>query len=316
MRAWLAATLAIILAAAVIAAGVVIVYFHNQPASGPKSEVVTLGGNATVNYIGLFGSGPDEGKVFDTSFWSVATNNASFPKSLEFEMRTSEANYTPLGIYLGNSTPSGGYSLGSDNFVQVVPGFWQGVLGMAPNTTRTIVISPALGYGPTDTACEATVPIIQTLPVMQTVTGPVFSAAFPGITAAVGREFTDPKYGWTDEVFSANASYVTLLREPYVGEVTSPGGWPIEVTAVHSTANGTGTITIDNEIAPSQAGHLLGHDFLGTGPCSASSDGRFIVTAVNLTAGTFTENYNEEVQGQTLIFIITVVDWFPMGTVD
>lgn len=316
VKPWIVIAVLLVAGIAAIGGGVVAVYLHNRPASPSVPAGVTFGANVTVNYIGIFGSGPEEGRVFDTSLWSVATNNATYPKALEFALRSSEANYTPLGVYMGNSTPSGGYSLGGLNFVSVVTGFWQGILGMQPNATRTVVIPPALGYGPTDQACVATVPLVSTLPVLQTVTGPVFQVQFPGITAADGRAFTDPHYGWTDEILSANASYVTLMRMPYVGQVTSPGGWPIEVTSIQPTANGTGTITISNELNAADAGHLLGHDYLGTGPCSAQSSGRFIVTAVNYTAGTFTEDFNQEVQGQTLIFVITLVDDFPPGTVD
>ena len=35
------------------------------------------------------------------------------------------------------------------------------------------------------------------------------------------------------------------------------------------------------------------------------------MSAVDLADGTFTENFNSEVQGETLDFIVTVVDIFP-----
>lgn len=315
-RRWLVPLVIVVVAIVAIAGSLTFLYFHNS-VTAPSSPVrAAAGANATVNYIGIFGSGPEEGKVFDTSIYSIAINNAQYPKALQFSLRGGAANYTPLGVYLGASTPSGGYTLGNDTFVGVVTGFWEGILGMTANQTKTVVVPPDLGYGPTDPACLATQPLIQTIPQTQTMTGIAFQAAYPGITAADGREFSDPHYGWTDEILSANSSFVTVEAFPYVGQIVSPGGWPIEVTAIHSTPNGTGAITLTNELTPGDAGHLQGKDFLGTGPCSSTSNGKFIVTAVNVGNGTFTENYNEEVQGQTLIFIITLVDYFPIGTTD
>ncbi len=314
MRAWIFAVVVIVVVAAVAASGGYLIYRQNHGSAPSPPTTVAEGSNVTVNYIGIFGSGPEQGKVFDTSIYSVATNDALYPKSLEYQLRGAVANYTPLAVYVGNSTPSGGYSLGNLTFESVVDGFWQGIIGMVPNTTRTIVVPEDLGYGPTDPACLTTQPLVMTVPVLETLTGIDFSTAFPGVGAAVGKEFTDPHYGWTDQILSANASFVTLERLPYVGQVTSPGGWPIEVTSIQATANGSGAITVANEISAGDAGHLLGTDFLDNAPCNSSSGGKFIVTEVNVANGTFTEDYNPEVQGQTLIFVVTVVDYFPPNT--
>src|SRR4029077_19573441 len=118
--------------------------------------------------------------------------------------------YTPLAVFVGPSTPSGGYTLGNLTFIQVVPGFWQGIVGMSPNTTRTIVVPEAQGYGATNPTCVATRPLVTTLPVLQTYAGVEFQKIYPGITARVGYEFTDPHYGWSDQLLSANSSYVTV----------------------------------------------------------------------------------------------------------
>src|SRR5580658_2385472 len=120
-------------------------WYHDRPNSAPTALVVTLGDNVTVNYIGLFGSGPQQGKVFDTSIYSVAYDNIAYPKGLQFSPRgPSPSNFTPLDVFVGASTPSGGYSLGGLSFIQVVPGFWEGLLGLSGNQTRTISVPPAL----------------------------------------------------------------------------------------------------------------------------------------------------------------------------
>jgi FKBP-type peptidyl-prolyl cis-trans isomerase 2 len=288
-----------------------VAYYESTP--HPKGTILTpqFGGNATVNYIGYFGSGPESGRVFDTSIYSVAINNASYPKSVGFHYRGSEANYTPLGVYVGPNAPSSGYTIGNVTFVSVVPGFWEGIVGVPGNTTKTIVVPPDLGYGPQNPACFRTLPLTYTLPVVVTLSAAGFSAAYPGVSALTGVTFKDPHYGWNATVLAANNSFVTVENLPYLGYVASPAGWPVLVTGISSTANGAGAITLVNQLSPSQAGHLLGKDFNGTGPCTTSSNGQFIVTAVDPTAGTYTEDFNEEVQGQVLIFVVTVINIYP-----
>lgn len=286
-------------------------YYHARPGGGNALLTVQVGGNATVNYIGFFGSGPESGRVFDTSLYSVAINNASYPKSVGFQFRGPSASYSPLGVYVGPNAPSSGYTAGNTTFRSVVPGFWQGLVGLTGNATRTLVVPPALGYGPQNPACNRTLPLRYTLPVVATFTAAGFSSAFPGVSPLTGVAFLDPHYGWNMTVYSANTSFVTVENLPYVGYVAHPAGWPVLVTAISNTANGAGAISLVNELTPSDAGHLLGKDFNGTGPCTSSSNGQFIVTAVNPSAGTYTEDFNEEVQGETLIFVVTVVDIFP-----
>ena len=248
--------------------------------------------------------------MFDTSLHTVAVDPVAYPKSLEYHPRGTAGNYTPLAVHVGGHTPSSGYTLGNLSFIQVVTGFWQGLLGIQPNQTHTIIVPPDLGYGSTNPACVATLPLTQHVPVVRTLSGAQFQTASPGGLAASGAEFSDPHYGWTVLVLSANSSFVTIENLPYVGETASPAGWPVTVTSIASTTNGSGDITLVNQLAPASAGHLLGKDFLGTGPCSSSANGQFIVSNVNPAAGTYTEDFNPEVQGQTLLFIVTVVDVF------
>jgi FKBP-type peptidyl-prolyl cis-trans isomerase 2 len=44
--------------------------------------------------------------------------------------------------------------------------------------------------------------------------------------------------------------------------------------------------------------------------CGGSSSTRYIITSVNETAGTYTEDFNQEVGGQTLIFLVKVINLF------
>ena len=308
--------LPIVLVVIIIAAtGGVLGYLHYRsvpaPAHGPAA--IQLGDNVTVNYIGIFGSGPEQGKVFDTSFYSVSSDNIAYPKSLQFHPHgANAANFTPLAVHVGGNTPSSGYSLGGLSFIQVVTGFWQGLVGAMPNQTVAIVVPPSLGYGNINPSCLRTQPLQYTMPVVQTLPGSAFSAKYPGVLVASGAEFSDPHFGWPVVILSANASYVTYENLPSPGWTASPNGWPVTVTNISAAPNGTATIALSNQLFPSQAGLLLGKDYLGTGPCSSSSSGnQFIVSAVNLGAGTYTEDFNAEVQGQTLIFLVTPVNVFP-----
>lgn len=297
----------IFLVLTVVAAGALagFAYYRSLPGKAPNVLRAEFGGNATVNYIGYFGSGPEVGRVFDTSIYSVAINNASYPKSVSFAYRGNESAYTPLGVNLGPYAPSGGYSIGNTTFVNVVYGFWEGLLGVAGNTSNTIIVPPELGYGAQNPACLRAVPLTYTVPVVATFTAAGFATAFPGITPLTGITFQDPSYQWNDTVLAANSSFVTVENAPYIGYVASPAGWPVLVTGIGSTPDGAGAITLENQLSPAQAGHLQGKDFNGTGLCSATS---FIVSAVDPTAGTYTENFNREVAGQVLIFETTIID--------
>ena len=287
----------VVLAGGGVAAGVL--HYVNQPKPAPVPFAVASGDNATVNYIGILGSGPEQGRVFDTSIQSVALNNATYPKALEYTLRGSASQYTPLPVHVGSSAPSGGYTIGNLTFATVVPGFWQGLLGMIGNQTRILTIPPALAYGPVKPACLVTKPLTFTVPVLVIENSSAFARAFPGVSPAIGTEFPDPTYQWTDLVLNANASSITVERLPSLGFASHPNGWPAVVTNLTSTE-----ITLTNQLSPASAGLVLGHS-TGSPTCGSN---QFIVSAVNVAAGTFTENYNPEVQGQTLIFIVTGIN--------
>jgi FKBP-type peptidyl-prolyl cis-trans isomerase 2 len=286
-------------------------YYHSQPGTAPTRLAPEVGGNATVNYIGYFGSGPDAGRVFDTSLYSVATNNASYPKALSFVLRGGPSAYTPLAVHIGANAPSGGYAIGNLSFITTVTGFWQGLIGVPGNTTHTIVIPPALGYGLQNPACFRTLPLTYSLPVIATLSSSGFAAAYPGVSPLTGVTFKDPHYGWNVSVLAANSSFVTIENLPSVGYVAAPAGWPVLVANLSATSNGAGSIDLVNELSASQAGRVMGKDFNGTGPCTSSLNSPFIVSAIDPTAGTYTENFNREVAGQVLIFVVTVIDVFP-----
>ncbi len=296
--------LAVLIVIVLVAAGVgaALVYEFNKPKSAPSVLVVEVGDNVTVNYIGEFGSGAQAGRVFDTSVYAVAVNNASYPKSLEYHFRGAVSNFTPLPVHVGPSAPSGGYTIGNLTFETVVTGFWQGLLGLPGNHSRTIVVPPNLGYGPLNQSCLATAPLVFTVPVIEPIARSSFSTSFPNVNATVGTTFFDSTFGWNDSVFAVNASTVSIQALVSIGSSADPDGLPFVVSALNST-----TVTLSSLLTPASAGLVAGH-VSGSGVCGATS---FIVSAVNTAAGTYTANFNSEVTGQTLDFIVTVVDIYP-----
>ncbi|MGA7923203.1 MAG: hypothetical protein WCA77_04430 [Thermoplasmata archaeon] len=314
--------LTILIIVIVIAAsfGVGYVFFTTRAHGPPGIKTVQLGDNVTVNYIGILGSSPQQGRVFDTSYYAVAISNATYPKSLEFTLRPSAANYTPLGVNVnpGNLIPSGGYTLNGTNttFGAVVTGFWQGLLGLPGNETRSIRIPPALGYGLDDPACIVTRPLTYTVPVVSSYNLNQFSTEFPGIVANPGVEFPAPSYGWPMYILSSNATAVTISNQTHAGAIVRPYGFPVLVSNVSNTLSGRGQITLVNQLTLADSGLVLGKDSSPTAPCqnlfsSTPAGGKFIVSAVNPTAGTYAANYNLEEANQTLIFQVSVVNIYP-----
>jgi FKBP-type peptidyl-prolyl cis-trans isomerase 2 len=288
----------------VIAGGVGfgLLYYENHKLAASHPLTVQIGDNVTVNYIGVFGSSPQVGRVFDTSYYSVAYDNLSWPKSVEFHPHgPTPANFTPLPVSVGPAVPPAGYTVGNLTFIGVVPGFWQGLLGLAGNQTRYVTVPASLGYGAQNQSCLVSRPLSYTLPATVALTTVEFTSQFPAITPQVGVEFPDPTYGWPDYILSVNSTSVVYENLPTLGAGASVNGLPVAVTNLSST-----TITIAYQLTPSNAGLVAGTSTSSV--CGATS---FIVSQVNAASSTFVANYNSETTGQTLIFIVSVVDIFP-----
>jgi FKBP-type peptidyl-prolyl cis-trans isomerase 2 len=288
----------VLVAVLVVAAGALGAYAVHALLFTPKAPVTPLtvqeGDNVTVNYIGIFGTGPDTGRVFDTSLLSVATDNVTYPKAMDFTFRGA-TGYKPLQAHVGPQ------SYGP--YTSLIPGFWHALLGLQGNQTVTAVIPPSQGYGfPNDSKIQ-TLPLIQTVPMIHIYTPAAFADTFGTASSQVGSVFPDPHYGWNDVVLSANSTAVVVESAPYVGEVVQPFGWPETVIGVSSTTNATGVITLDNQLTPRDVGVIHGTNW--------QNGQAFFLSDVNVTAGTYTLDYNSELLGNTLIFTITVVDILP-----
>ncbi len=100
-------------------------------------KTVKNGDKISVDYIGSLPGG----KVFDTSIEKVAEENNIF---------TPGRGYEPLKLTVGKG--------------EVIPGFDDGVLGMAVGETKTLTIPPEKGYGPINPERIRAYPIIQVVP--------------------------------------------------------------------------------------------------------------------------------------------------------
>ncbi len=261
--------------------------------SSSSSETVANGDYVTVDYTGKVDINGVM-RTFDTSLWTVATNNVTYPKTCWFSA-SSESTYTTLKFYVGKGT--------------VVTGFDQGVLGMKVGETKIIQIPASQGYGNMVASELTTFNINDSVPIYVTTTVAKFYTDF-GVTAVNGLTVNHPIYEWPVTVLSvdSNAGTVLYQNQPtlnasylvyHSSSVSEPSGWNITVTSIDSRANsGAGLIQFHHEISNSDSWGIQGYDH---------SDNLFILINVNETAGTAVMNFNSPLKGQTMVFSVTLV---------
>jgi FKBP-type peptidyl-prolyl cis-trans isomerase 2 len=266
--------LALVVAVAVVL-GVYYVVFAPKPA--PPVEMASQGDQVNVDYIGYF---QNDNLVFDTSLYRVAVDNVSYPKAFSFAWRS---NWTNLEFTIGDGT--------------VVTGFDQGVRGLSVGQEKTIVVPASLGYGAGDPR-KIFHPLIETIPVRATMNESAFTEYYKQ-TAVSDTNVSDPVYGWSVAVSILNG-FVNVTNSPYPSEVIHPyKAWTAVVLSVDDAANnGTGLITIQNQLDPSQVDRVGGTDPSGQ---------TFYLSAVDPVGGTYTLNFNKQVVGRTLVFQVTLV---------
>ncbi len=273
---------------AVVALSVAIlgVYFgYVVPKFGAPPIHAQSGDTVQVDYIGTFA---DDGLVFDTSFASVAKDNASFPKSFTFTWRDP---WQALSFSVGAVPP------------KVIEGFDLGVQGMAVGDSKTIVVPPSLGYGLADPSKFVVKPLFEPVPVRATMTATDFQTRY-GVTPVSGSNVTDPFWGWPATV-AVSGSLVTVTNSPFPGQELRPyDGWDAQVESIDDPGNGgVGVILVHHLLTPGDV------DRVGQKVSRAGSVVPvFVVSAVDLDAGTYTLDYNVSVPlGRTLVFQVTMV---------
>ena len=244
---------------------------------------VNVGDQISVDYIGMF----EDGTVFDTSIQSVAENNTLYPKSLSF---SATAPFNPLGFTVGEG--------------QMIAGFDRGVVGMGINQTKVITISPEDAYGFSNEDMIRTIDLSESFPVFEWISNSTGFEDKYSIPAIIGTTVVNENYGWNMTVYYVDLSSGDILmrNEPMIGEIIQiSDGWNSMVVSVDSSSDRTGEIVVKHLLYSTDEGNAMGSDEYGS----------FLVTDVDLTAGTMTLDYNREVVGKTLVFKITIVSIVP-----
>ena len=241
------------------------------------------GDYAEVDYRGYF---PDTDRTFDTSFESVARDNASFRKAASFTYRTGAGQYTPLGFVMACSGTPG----------CPLPAFQDGVRGMRVGESRVFSLPPEKGYGLSDPSKVRVRPLLEEVPATETMTEAEFQQRF-GARALDGSVVSDWVWGWNATV-RVSGDLVTVRHSPIPGEtVRVAGKWPARVVSIDDAADGgVGVVTVRHLLADADVKEFV----------AADREGNFIVVALDEVAGTFTVDYNQEVVGKTLAFEITL----------
>ena len=270
----------IVLLALVVVVAVVLGAYYVVFTPTPPAPVKRAGPGDTVyiDYIGYFET---DNLVFDTSLQSVAADNATYPKAFSFSWR---ATFSNLQFTVGDGS--------------VIKGFDDGVRGLAVGQSAVVDVPQEIGYGPADASKILTYPLVQTFPVHETMNESAFSSYY-GQGAVSNTNVSDPIWGWSVQVSILNG-FVNVTNSPYPSEVLHPyGQWSAVVLSVDDSANnGTGLITIQNRLDVSKVDKIG-----GTNPAGAT----FYLAAVDLSAGTYTLDYNKQVVGRTLVFQVTLV---------
>ncbi len=289
----------LIIVVILVGAGLIgyVAYSNSTAHKAPTPATIKAGDKVTMNYIGRL---PD-GRVFDTSLYSVATNNGTYPKSLTFSVRTN-TTYKPFDMTAGNYGSGG-----------TIKGFALGVIGLQNGTHAFIDVASDEGYA-VNPSFVRTLNVVENISSIETMTELEFESQF-GQAPILNHVYSHFFWHWNVIVVDDTAGTVVLKNTPTVGQVVYPfgnpsltpsTGWPVAVIGYDGSANGgNGLITLRHDIGPEDVYNLKGTDI----------DGKtFILTGYNATAGTLTiglndtsSGYNSELTGRRLIFEVTIL---------
>ncbi len=257
-----------------------IYYWYTSTQKSEPTPFLTVenGDRISVDYIGFF----DDGRVFDTSIEDIAKNDAAYPKSLSFQLR-SEGGYKPLEFTVGQG--------------QMIKGFDEGVVGMWIDQTKELIVTPEEGYGSSDPNKIKIASLTEEVPIKVIMNKTTFLNTF-AVEAEEGIVLKDPTWRWNITVFDISNEDVIYHNEPEMNMIINPqSAWDSKVTDIDSSANGgEGVIRVKHLLDDKDANKTIAYD----------EGGQFIVINVDVEDGTFTKDYNREVVGKTLKFRVTI----------
>lgn len=260
-----------------------------------SAQTVASGDKVKVDYIGKF----EDGRVFDTSLWSVASDNTTYPKSLFFTMRGNETRYTPLEFTVGAGT--------------MITGFDAAVRGMKVGETKTFTLTPNQAYGNMDSRKMVTIQLEESVPATAVMNKSNYKATFGEDPVAGGgiKWVTNQKLGlpaytlyYDSQLDRAEVVYQASVNDTYraYAAAGSEGGWDVKVIAADSEK-----ITVRHQLTDADEFKVRGFDVAGLKISSKETLYTLYVDSVDEASGTAVLNYNREVVGHNLVFTVTVV---------
>ncbi|NLK26080.1 MAG: FKBP-type peptidyl-prolyl cis-trans isomerase [Euryarchaeota archaeon] len=264
-----------------------------------SGDPVTTGDRIRVDYIGKF----DDGRVFDTSIWDVASDNDTHPKSLFFTHRGSGSAYSPME-----------FTVGAGN---MITGFDLGVRGMSVGDSRTFKVSVAQGYGEMDSSMCVTRQLNETLDLESIMDKETFKATYgedpfnfkPVTHLQLGLPAYVKFYDSVADKVVVSFAVDTAVGDKYRAFADSNGayGWDVVVTDINSTS-----ITIKHQLTENDNFNIRGYGSAGISSYDPYLKKMkplhdFYVDSIDEVAGTFVLNYNPEIVGHELTFEVTIL---------
>ncbi len=264
-------TYALLVTIIVLAAGIG-TYWYMTKGSEEKVPVVKEGDTISVRYYGyIYYHG--ERRVFDTNIEEIAKDNSTYPKTLTYKW---SGRFDPLTFTVGDGS--------------MIEGFDKGVVGMKLNETKTIVVPPDEGYH-FDWSLVQNQSIRQKIAVTENMSLETFKKRYGEENPAENSVYRDLKYGWNSLVLQVKPTLnlVTVMHLAEAGKSYYPEKDSADFRCyVESVQDGYIHVRFYIEKTP-----ILLHD-------------GGIIDWYNDTM--FRVNYNKEVAGKTLYFVVTVID--------
>jgi len=277
---WPLKLVGLILAATIVASAYN--YFLLVPSQDtlPVAQFAESGDGVEIDYIGSF----DDERVFDTSLWSVVTDNSTYPKAPSFGVRGGQDKYKPFDFFIGKGA---------------IEGFSDAVQGMRVGQSKDVRIAPEKGYGYGDASLRKTRTLTEQIPITAQISREEFLALYLTAPEALsGSSLPHPIWGWNVTIL-VTGSLVTVRQSPAPGSLVHPyGQWDARVESVDDAANGgIGVITVRHLLTPAQVGTIAGSEY----------GQQFFLRGVDVSAGTWVQDFNREVVGVYLNFQLTLV---------
>ncbi len=268
MKLWVYVTVLLLL---MLGVSVGIYEYNVYTNSGGKSvPVVKEGDKISVRYYGYIYYG-GERRVFDTNIEDIAKDNVTYPKTVSYHW---SGHFDLLTFKVGSGS--------------MIKGFDEGVRGMKLNETKTIVVPPDEGY-PFSWNKVSNESIYQNVPVVENISIDQFYKRFANTNPTTNSVYRDKMYGWNCIVLYVNPlkNIVTIQNNPDIDQDYELFGNPSLFVHVDKVDGST----------------IYFHYIIKSLPILLPSGG--IIDQVN--GDHFRINFNQEVAGKTLYFVVTVV---------